>query len=82
MSFVPVAPPQPPSPRAQELGRRLGEVVEKFRREHPDLTGTEIRQAMGLATGGMGAKSVALLVALALGLLAAGLLAALFLRRM
>jgi hypothetical protein len=80
MPFVPVVPASPPSPRAQELGRRLSEVVENFRREHSDMSGTEIRQAMRLAMGGVGVRPRALILGVVLGLLAFGFLALLLFR--
>ncbi|KPJ61566.1 MAG: hypothetical protein AMJ46_00165 [Latescibacteria bacterium DG_63] len=81
MPFVPVTPPPPPSPRAQELGRRLREVIDNFRREHPDMTGTEISQAMGLAMRGAGSRRQALLIGVVLALLALGFLAFFLFRR-
>lgn len=65
MSFVPFIPPdQSSSARAQELGRRIREVIENFRREHPDLKVREIQQAMRIALMGASAssKSAALLL--------------------
>jgi hypothetical protein len=81
MPFVPVTPPAPPSPRAQELGRRLKEAIDNFRREHPDITGAEIRQAMGLATSGVAGGRQAVLVGVLLGFLALAFLAFFLFRR-
>jgi len=33
--------------RARELGRRVEEVIHEYQREHPDLSGEEIRSALG-----------------------------------
>ena len=79
MAFVPFIPSSPPSGRAHELGTRLKETIDGFRQEHPSITGTEIRQAMGLATKGTGAggQAVALVIGLVLFLLF-GILAFLF----
>lgn len=38
-----------PSPRAQELGERLAEVVRDYQQRTPDLSATEIQQAMQVA---------------------------------
>lgn len=77
MTFIPTAHfvphPPPPSPRAQELGRRLAEVVDAFRAEHPDLEGEEVRQALQLARGwgGAGARTMLPIVAALLAVLVA-----------
>lgn len=80
MSYVPFVPPSPPSPRVYELGRRLKEVIDSFRREDPDVTSAEIRQAFGMAMGGVSTKARSTLIALALGLLALGFLGFLLFR--
>jgi len=71
MAFV---PPPVASPRARELGRELADVIEKYRREHPDVSGREVRQALRIALrGGEARPQVALLamgVAALLGLFA------------
>jgi hypothetical protein len=69
MTYVPVVPSAPPSPRARELGSRLEEVINTFRAENPGLSNLEIRQAMALATKGAGKVNQALVLALAIGLL-------------
>ena len=74
MTYVPVTPPPAPSPRAQELSRLLTETIDGFRRDHPGMTGTEIRQALSLATSPDSTKRRAMVIALALGLLLFGLL--------
>jgi len=48
-----------PSPQAQELGRRLGETIERFRREHPDTSPAEIREAVRMALAGRGGLNTA-----------------------
>ena len=69
--FVPYVPPQQPaSPQAQELGRRLSEAIEGSRREHPDTSVAEIRQAVQIALAGRGGTNRAA-VRVLLGVLAA-----------
>ncbi len=66
MTFVPVVPnPPPPSPRADELGRRLTETIAGFRQEEPALSSVEIRQAVSLALrrAGVGGSGIAVVVA-------------------
>jgi hypothetical protein len=48
LSYIPVTVhvPQPPSPLAQELGRRIGELIEQFSGENPGLSALEIQQAL------------------------------------
>jgi hypothetical protein len=56
MSFVPFIPPKrSASARTEELARRIKEVIEGFRREHPDLGRREIREAVRMALVGAGA---------------------------
>jgi hypothetical protein len=77
-TFVPVVPPTP-SPRAEELGQRLAETIEGYRRQNPDLSGLDVRQALRLAAaraGDLGAPPRAL-IALIAGLAVAGLALAL-----
>ena len=54
--YVPVstAPPAPPSPEAQELGRYLTDVIHAYQADHPNMSSLEVRQAIQLArrTGG------------------------------
>ena len=79
MAFVPFVPSSPPSGQAYELGTRLKETIDGFRQEHPSITGTEIRQAMDMASKGTGAGPPA--VALVIGgvlLLLFGIFAFLF----
>ena len=68
MIFVPFVPSPPPSPRAQELGRRVRETVDDFKRDNPGLKEEEIRQAMHLAMQGTGEAGKRVAVALAVGL--------------
>ena len=50
MTFVPVVTnPPAPSPRANELGRRLTETIDRFREEDPSVSPSEVRQALMLA---------------------------------
>ena len=51
MAFVPLAPQQPLSARAQDLGRRLKAEVEKFEAQYPGTSAEDIRAAAGLAIG-------------------------------
>ena len=75
---IPTAPPQPPSPEAQELGGHLANVINAYQADHPDMSPLEIRQAIRLARQSTGGPNTKLLFkALAVGLLAlfaAGLL--------
>jgi hypothetical protein len=79
MAFVPFTQSSTPSGRAYELGTRLKETIDGFRQEHPNITGTEIRQAVELATRGTvtASQPIALAVGVAL-LLLLGLFAFLF----
>lgn len=76
MLFVPVTPyvPPPPSPLAQELGRRIATTIEQFARENPGLKSIEIQQALRLAARREGAssKAVASVLALLVALLLLG----------
>jgi len=49
MIYVPVTPPPPPSPEAQELGGHLVDVIKAYQADHPDMSPTEVRQAVSLA---------------------------------
>jgi hypothetical protein len=46
VAFVPYVPPQPLSPRAQELGQRVQLTIAEFQQKYPDLSDEEIRQAL------------------------------------
>ena len=53
MAFIPVMAPQPapPSPRAQDLARRLKEEVDKFERQYPGTSREDLRAAAAIAIG-------------------------------
>ena len=52
MVFVPVPPPRfQASPRAQDLSRRLAQVIEEFERQYPGTTPSDVQQAVELAVG-------------------------------
>lgn len=51
MIYVPVIPPQPPSPRTLELAGLLSRVIQEYERHHPEVTGAEVRKAVHLAAG-------------------------------
>ena len=68
MFFVPVVPPQPPSPRTRELADLLGRVIEEYEKHHPAVTGFEIRSAMEMATRSSKASRAPAAAALAAGL--------------
>lgn len=51
MLYVPiVVPPTPPSPRTRELANLLSTVIQEYEKHHPSLTGSEIHQALTLAS--------------------------------
>jgi hypothetical protein len=77
MLFVPYVPHERPSPRAEELGKRLAETIDAYCREHPDLSGEEIRQAAHLATASKAGQNPAVAVAVVAVFILAGVLAAL-----
>jgi hypothetical protein len=47
--FAPFYMPRP-SPRAEELGRTIAEVVRTYRAEHPSTSLMDIRQSLSVAT--------------------------------
>jgi hypothetical protein len=47
--FVPVVPPQPPSPRTRELADLLTRAIEEYEKYHPGVSGQEVRAALQLA---------------------------------
>ena len=63
MVFVPSPPPA--SARAEELGRRLAETINAYRREQPELTRMEIRHALRLAFRDAGTRPT--IIALGVG---------------
>jgi hypothetical protein len=80
LAFIPSVPSRPPSPLAEELGQRLGETIEQFRQQHPDLSRTDVMQAARIAmTRSGGACSVArsALIAVVVGALLLGVFATL-----
>ena len=78
LAFVPIVA-STPSPRAEALGQRLAETIERFRQQNPDLNGAEVRQAVQIAISRAGGASTAapVLVALVVAVAAAGLAVAL-----
>ena len=67
--------PAPPSPLAQELGRRITELIDQFSRENPGLSAVEIHQGLQLAAKQRGtSRAMALVLALLIGLLLSGVL--------
>ncbi len=81
MTYVPVVPSAPPSPRASELGSRLEEVINAFRAENPGLTDLEIRQAVDLATSGAGKTQRTVMLVVSIWFLALGFLVFFFARQ-
>lgn len=73
--FVPMQHAQI-TPRAEELARRINEVITSFQSTHPDLSGAELQQALMRAAmtagpGGSGGSSQrAVVVAAGVGLVA------------
>jgi hypothetical protein len=49
MLYVPVVPPQPPSPRTRELADLLTHAIEEYEKYHPGVSGEEVRAALRLA---------------------------------
>jgi len=80
---VPHSPAPPPSPRTRELAALLTKVLEEYRNSHPATSDAEIRSAVRLAqlASRSGNPAVPLILSVGIGLLVAGVLAAvLFLR--
>ena len=50
MLYVPVIPPQPPSPRTRELAELLTRAIEEYVKYHPDVSAAEVRAALQMAT--------------------------------
>ena len=71
MVLTPNVPPRPTrnlSARAQDLNSRLGETIDTFRRQFPDTTDSDVRNALQSAAGSRGgAQRAAGFVAAALG---------------
>ncbi len=74
MSIVPVVPPPAPSAEADELGDQLKQTIERYRRDHPEMSDAEIRQAMDLAGKGTRPRHPAALVLLLAGFALLGVL--------
>ena len=70
--FVPVTPASG-SPRAQELARRIVELIRTYRQQHPDTSALDVQGALRIARieAGGGARLKAVLVVL-VGLIALG----------
>jgi len=75
--FVPMATPSQASAAAMELGQRLVNVIEEYRRQHPGMTDEDIRLALRIASQHSAGASqrIRMLTILTIGLLVAGLLA-------
>ena len=76
MTYVPIVPPTPTSPRTRELADQLARVMAEFEQTHPSVTRAEKRQAARLALeatrssdAGPVAVVLGLIVLLILGLL-------------
>jgi hypothetical protein len=80
MTFVPITPAvtAQPSPNARELAEKLVATVREFEQSHPGTSSTEVQQAMQLASSRFYSSSAPALIAIALGLLVAGGLAAFY----
>jgi hypothetical protein len=74
MTFVPFVQPPSPSPRAYELSRRLIEAIGNFRRDNPNTTNLDIRQAINLAMNEVRTRNQAVLVSLLVVMLGLGAL--------
>ncbi|MEW6743509.1 MAG: hypothetical protein AB1486_12200 [Planctomycetota bacterium] len=74
--YVHVSPP-PPSPRAQDLGHLLAELVRQYRADHPELSRTDVQQAFQVARGLLKPELGGLpaTIGIVLALLVAGVLA-------
>ena len=84
MAYIPVTVhvPQPPSPLAQELGRRIGDLIEQFSGENPGLSALEVQQALQIAAQQRGtSRAMATVMALLIGMLLLGVLAFYFFLR-
>ncbi len=57
MIYVPVTPPPPPSPEAQELGGHLVDVIKAYQADHPNMSPMEVRQAVRLAQAAVPGRS-------------------------
>ena len=81
MLFVPMVPSrhEPSSPRPRGLAGLLGRVIEEFEKQHPSVTGSEVRAALDMAARNLGtamlenAKAFAVIAAIVLAFVAAGI---------
>jgi len=48
--YVPVIPPQPPSPRTRELADLLTRAIDEYRKYHPNVSTAEVRAALRMAS--------------------------------
>jgi hypothetical protein len=84
--YVPTGPQQA-SPQATELGHRIADVVQEYLTANPGVGGSEVMQAFGVARSLLPASisgaavRAKFLIALSVGLVLLGLLAALFFAR-
>ncbi len=89
MTYVPIVTPpptQPPlSPRTRELAGLLTKVVDEYQQAHPKLSRQEVRAAIRMtaltAARGSGGGPRAVVLSLALGILALGLVVGLLFLR-
>ncbi len=77
--MIPPSGGRPPSPRVRELAERLSREIEAFRQERRNVTDSEVRAALRLASQwvGRGSRSIAFLVALLAMVAALGVVIAL-----
>jgi hypothetical protein len=83
-TYVPITPGYVPnvSQRAQELGAKIGQVIQEYEQTHPGMSPLEVQQAIKLAGSGTGNSRARILVALMLGLSVAALLGGMFFYQM
>lgn len=48
---TPASPPQPPSPRARELGEQIALFVRDYTAQNPDVEATDVQAAFQVARG-------------------------------
>ena len=64
--MIVIPTPASASPAAMELGQRLVNVIEDFRRQRPGTSAEDVRQALRIAAAHSGARPVMLKLAIAL----------------
>ncbi|HSG80795.1 MAG TPA: DUF3188 domain-containing protein [Gemmatimonadota bacterium] len=64
MSYVPIVPRPPDSPRVRELSERLAEVIQQFQDRYP-MSASEIRQALRIAAARTSGSRAGVFMALA-----------------